>query len=142
MDSAGESSSFIRRQTGLTASEKVASLFQPDALLSAQYFDNRRARIGAEPEKRLMLAILEDAIDCFRDNHSAQCGKSKKLFDQAQAWIFGASDWFYGFENICSALGFNPEYIRKGLIRWGKKQLSNPRGGFLWERTNTPSLIN
>jgi len=48
--------------------EKIASLFQPDTLLSAQYFDTLRRKTLLEPEKRLMLAILEDAINCFQDN--------------------------------------------------------------------------
>ena len=116
---------------GRTPSEKITSLFQPDMLLSSRYFDDRPANTLIEPEKRLMLAILQDAIDCFRDNHWAPCGKSKWLFDETQEWIFGANDWFFGFENICGVLGFNPEYIRKGLMRWRKNKFqSNAVGPF------------
>src|SRR5437867_7485085 len=127
MDSERESSPYTREQTCLTASEKIASLFQPDTLLSAQYFDDRRRKAPLEPVKRLMLAILEDAINCFQDNHRARCGKSKRLFDEAREWIFGVSDWVFGFENICSALGFEPQYIRAGLRRWTEKQSSKHR---------------
>ena len=84
MDSERESSPYTREQTCFTASEKIASLFQPDTLLSAQYFDDRRRKAPLEPVKRLMLAILEDAINCFQDNHRARCGKSKRLFDEAR----------------------------------------------------------
>jgi hypothetical protein len=124
MYSESTSSSYIVEQAGLTGSEQIRSLFQPDTFLSAQYFDDRRIRTSLEPEKRLLLAVLEDAIDCFRENHSARCGKSKQLFDEAQDWILDASDWVFGFENICGALGFNPEYMREGLVRWRQKQLS------------------
>lgn len=48
-----------------TMDEKLASLFQPDTLLSTQYFDNLRRNNLLEPEKRLMLALLEDAIHSF-----------------------------------------------------------------------------
>ncbi len=60
-------SQFTKEHTGLTADEKIAFLFQPDTLLSAQYFENFRRTTFLEPEKRLMLAILEDAIKCFQE---------------------------------------------------------------------------
>ncbi len=53
---------------GLTSEEKIASLFQPDTLLSDQYFENLRRKTCFEPEKRLMLAVLEDAIRYYQDN--------------------------------------------------------------------------
>jgi hypothetical protein len=46
--------------------EKIALLFQPDALLAPQYFENFRRKTPLEPEKKLMLAILEDAVWCYR----------------------------------------------------------------------------
>jgi hypothetical protein len=45
--------------------ERIGSLFQPDSLLVAQYFGTLRRETLFEPEKRLMLAILEDAINGF-----------------------------------------------------------------------------
>jgi hypothetical protein len=51
---------------GINAEEKISSLFDPDTLLSAQYFENLRRKTPIEPEKRLMLAVLEDAVNCFQ----------------------------------------------------------------------------
>ena len=48
--------------------ERIASLFQPDTVLSSQYFENLRRKTLFEPERRLMLAILEDGIDCYLKN--------------------------------------------------------------------------
>jgi len=112
-------SSYVTPQ--LTEAEKYASLFQPDTLLAVEYFDDRRGQTFLEPEKKLMLAVMEDAINCFQDNHSARFGKRKQLFDDAQQWIFAVSDEIFSFENICHALGFDPEYVRKGLLRWCDK---------------------
>jgi len=64
--------------------DRIASLFQPDTLLSTQYFDNMRRRTLLEPEKRLMLAVLEDAVDSFQENLSAESGRRKMLFDDAE----------------------------------------------------------
>jgi hypothetical protein len=43
-----------------------------------------------EPEKRLMLAILEDAINCFQDNLLAQDVRNSRLFHEAEEWIVEA----------------------------------------------------
>lgn len=142
MESETESFPDPTEQTGFTARENITSLFQPDALMVAQFFEDRGSKTRLEPEKRLMLAILEDAVDCFRDNHLARHGKKKQLFDKVQRWIFGVSaGWVFDFENICSVLELNPEYIRKGLVRWKERQLSKQRSASHWEEaTKGPQL--
>src|SRR6266513_837075 len=115
-------------RAGLTASENMAYGFQADPLFSERCFADRRCNIRLEPEKRLMLAILEEAVYCFQDHYSAQHGKNKQLFDSAHRWFFGGSgDWLFSFESICSVLGFNPGYVRQGLVRWREKEISKHR---------------
>jgi hypothetical protein len=107
--------------------EKITSLFQPDTLLSAQYFDTLRRKTRLEPEKRLMLAVLEDAIISFQDNLFAQRSKNQRLFDEAEQWITTpGGDWMFSFDNVCESLGFNPEYVRRGLLRWQEKHRQKP----------------
>ena len=97
---------------------------EPDTLAFAQYFENLRRKTVLEPEKLLMLAVLEDAIHCFRENVLAQGRKKGKLFREIEEWIRKASlDWTFSFESICESLGFNAEYLREGLLRWKEKQL-------------------
>jgi hypothetical protein len=99
--------------------EKITSFFHFDALLSAQYFDTLRRKTLLEPEKRLMLAVLDDAIHCYRDNLFSRRGKNKQLFDAAKEWITAPGDnWIFCFDNVCESLGFNPEYVRRGLLQW------------------------
>ena len=57
---------FMSSETRLSVEEKVASLFQPDTLLPVQYLETFRRKAHLEPEKRLMLSVLEDAIACFQ----------------------------------------------------------------------------
>jgi hypothetical protein len=117
-----------------TMDEKLASLFQPDTLLSAQYFDNLRRKTLFEPEKRLMLALLEDAIHCFQDNLSAQTARKKKLFDETEDWIVETDgDWIFSFDHVCEALGFSPEYVRQGLLRWKEKHTPKRLEAQPWE---------
>jgi hypothetical protein len=125
MDSETARSAYLRDQTGLTAEERIGVRFQPDSLLSAQYFDTLRRKSFLEPEKRLMLAILEDAVDCFQNNVLAQSLKSRRLFQEAEKWIVEVDgDWFFSFENICETLEINPAYVREGLLQW----MISPRG--------------
>ena len=110
---------------GLTAEEKIGSLFQPDSLLSAQYFETLRRKTILEPEKRLMLAILEDGINCFQENLLAQNVGKSRLFQDAEEWIIQSDgNWVFSFENVCEALGINPAYVRQGLLRWKESKLS------------------
>jgi hypothetical protein len=106
--------------------ENLALLFQPDVLISAQYFETLRSTTGLEPEKRLMLAVLEDAVHCFQDNISEQSGTKRKLFEEAEEWLLTEGDeWAFSFENICEALGLGPEYVREGLLSWKERKLTH-----------------
>lgn len=116
------SSGSVREESSFTADERVSSLFQPDTLLSTQYFENLRRETLFEPEKRLMLAILEDGIQCYFDNLHASGVKKQRLFQDADDWIVASDgDWVFSFESVCDALGLNSEYVRQGLLRWREK---------------------
>ncbi len=102
--------------------DKIASLFQPDTVLSEQYFDNLRRKTHFEPEKRLMLALLEDAIRCYQDNLHARTNKRRRLFNDTEEWIVGAADdYVFSFRHVCEALGLSPEYLRQGMLRWKQR---------------------
>src|SRR5712692_3817491 len=92
--------------------ERLGFLFQPDVLIPAQYFDTLRSKTGMEPEKRLMLAVLEDAVRCFQDNVAAESDAKKKLFREAEEWFLAKDDDApLSFDSVCDALGLNPEYV-------------------------------
>jgi hypothetical protein len=100
--------------------ERLASLFE-------------RRKTLLEPEKRLILAILEDAINSFQNNLTAQSGKGKKLFDEAEEWILEQDGyWLFSFESVCEVLGLNPGYVRQGLLRWKDKNLAQSRSPEPW----------
>jgi hypothetical protein len=109
---------------GLDTDERIGSLFQPDTVLAAQYLDTVRRKIILEPEKQLLLAVLEDGINCFQENVAATTAKRKQLFAEAEDWILDSDrDWLFSFENACDVLGLNPAYLRQGLLRWKLRKL-------------------
>jgi hypothetical protein len=94
----------------------VFNPFEPDVI--ARYQFEAQFGIGSlTPQQKLMLAVLTDAIDCFRQYGAASDGRSERLFQEARDWIFERdSDWPFSFENICDTLGLDAGYIRRGLI--------------------------
>lgn len=107
------------RDASFAGEEFVASLFQPDTLVPDQYFAGLHRNGGVEAESRLMLAVLEDAIDCYRENFLFRNPNQQRLFEDAKEWIESADDaWLFSFESICGVLGVDPAYLRQGLLRW------------------------
>ena len=105
--------------------EKVISLFQPDVLVADQFAATFRARDSLGPEKRLILAVLEEAIHCFQKCMFAAGRKSGRLYRDAEEWIMDQnSDWPFSFENSCLALGLNPSYVRRGLLCWRNEKFA------------------
>jgi hypothetical protein len=110
---------------GLSMEERVTSLFQPDTLLPDQYLDTFRRKLHLEPEKKLLLAILEDAIACYQKYIFARDSKGKALFHEAEEWIAeGGGGSVFAFDSVCESLGLNPEYLRRGLTGWTKAALA------------------
>jgi hypothetical protein len=104
--------------------EKLTSLFQPDMLLSHQYFATFRTK-RLEPEKRLMLGVLEDAVACFHRYVFSRNRRERALVNETEDWIRDEnSDYLFSFGNICEVLKLNPEYVRAGLLRWKQKTLT------------------
>lgn len=104
--------------------ERVAALFQPDTLMPAQYLENYRRKTHLEPETRLMLAVLEDGVACYQKYVLARDERGRQLFRDAEEWVLQEdNDWLFSFDNICEAMGLNPEYLRKGMVRWKQAQI-------------------
>src|SRR5467141_476021 len=107
-----------------TLDEKLPGLFEPDTLLPIQYFEAMRKKHLLEGEKRLILSVLEDAIECFMKCIDASTSKSQRLFREADEWIAHEDKrWVFSFDNVCDMLDINPEYMRMGLRRWKDKKL-------------------
>jgi len=105
--------------TDSTNEDRYAGFLQPDAILPAQFFQSLRTKGRFDGERRLMIAVLEDAVNCFMKQLHATDPKARQLFLDAEEWIT-ADDrtWFFSFENVCDTLDLDPEYVRQGLFKW------------------------
>ena len=77
-----------------------------------------------EGEERLMLAVLESAVECFQKYALARTARDKQLFQEAEEWFLEKNDEaLFSFEIICTTLGLHPGHIRKGLMVWKEARL-------------------
>jgi hypothetical protein len=88
-------------------------------LIEAVYKKNLR-----EGEERLMLAVLENAVEYFQKYVLARNPRGKQLFQEAEDWILDKeSGGLFSFESICETLGLHPDHIRKGLMVWKEARI-------------------
>lgn len=104
------------RDVATGAEERVGQLFVPDSILPSQYFDRVARRTDYDGERRLMVAVLEDAVDVYRKLAGAPDARRQQLFRDSEEWIESNDrNWIFSFQNICDVLGIEAEYLRRGL---------------------------
>ena len=104
--------------------ETIVSILRSDTVLPEQFFDTMRRREHLEPEKALLLAILQDAIDSFLKYRGARDKVGKERFHEAKQWILETgNDWIFSFDNVCELLGIDPQFLRRGLLASMEKTL-------------------
>lgn len=108
------------RTTLLAFNLDSAKLFEPDALMADQYYATMRKSQHSDPELRLMAAILEDAVSCLSKDPRRCARPHRKASEEALSWVnaLGEEDWVFSFNNVCETLGFDPNYLRRGLHHW------------------------
>jgi hypothetical protein len=99
----------------LTSYEGIAIL-QPGIVLPAQLVQQPT---NFRPEHRLMLAVLEDAVSCLQRFAQPRGRQQRRAFDGVRRWLLSAAAaWPFSCTNICSALGIDVSYLRRGLAPW------------------------
>ena len=95
---------------------EVAGPIEPDVVLPEQFYG---ARAADDPCRRLMRAMLQDAIRCYQTRLFATGQREHELFAEAREW-FASRDAapFFSFENVCTVLDLDAEHVRAGLRRW------------------------
>jgi hypothetical protein len=82
------------------------------------------------PEKRLLLAVLEEAIAAVQRYVVAERRRGRRLYREAEAWVLSDDmRWPCTFRRICEALGIDPDYLREGVMRWGARRRAHVSDG-------------
>jgi hypothetical protein len=103
-------------------------LIGSDRTWKEHYLSTFRRSEFLEPEKALLAALLQDAIDCFHKHTCAQDREGQELLREAEQWIMrDQDDWVFSFRNVCSVLGVDAEYIRRGILEERARQSAGVR---------------
>jgi hypothetical protein len=72
------------------------------------------------PLKRLMLAVLGDALDCLQRGISdASVSARHRAAMEAAEWVRDTTaDHLFSFNCVCETLGINPAALRESLGAW------------------------
>jgi len=106
------------------------TLFEPDTLISEKYFKTYRLTQPAEAEKKLMFAVLAEALQTYQRFAFSRSPRGQALFHEAKAWFWKeAPDGVFSFSSICEVFGLNPPFLRRGLVQWveGRERSGPPR---------------
>lgn len=88
-------------------------LLQANTVLPSQYL---RARHGHAPEKRLMIAVLQDAINCIEKYRFATDRRGRQHLDEVTEWLLAdETRWPFSFRGICDVLGLDAPVVRHHL---------------------------
>jgi len=104
-----------RRSYSARVFSPIVSLSEPDALSLHQYFDRWRGAAGyLQPERRLMFAVLLDAVECFQKYPFARGNKLNCQVKDTLDWIFKDNhEWPFSFINICEAVGMDAIFAER-----------------------------
>ena len=118
---------------------------EPDSVLPSQFNDRLFGAARTQPEKRLQLAVLADAVATFRRSVGGDRRRARHRLAEVDAWFASdAADGPFTFVAICDSLNIDAAYLRDGLERWraGREataQRDSPDGHVTW-RVAVPPL--
>jgi hypothetical protein len=96
----------------------LARILEPDIFLPSQFYGAGGLSRKLEGEKRLMIAILKDAVECLEKYRGARTSIGRSHYENAIEWVKDTdTEWLFSFTNICDLLGFDPDYMREVLMK-------------------------
>jgi RNA polymerase sigma factor (sigma-70 family) len=93
--------------------ETPAGALEPWALLASQWSGGHAA--GASGERRLMAAVLADAMRTYLKHAHSRFAGGRRLFRETAEWFASRGAGGCSFENVCDVLGIDAERLRDRL---------------------------
>jgi hypothetical protein len=114
----------------LSVDERLIRLIEPEVVLPSQFLAGRSRDTRYLGERRLMAALLEDAIRVYQREAGSRNRRRQRLFRETERWIESSdSDRScpFAFEGVCEVLRLDPDYVRRGLRAWKKRAVRGPQ---------------
>jgi hypothetical protein len=98
----------------------IDKLIVSDVITRSQYYDSRKGQDDDAPLRRLMLAVLRDALACLSSGASGSASNpQRKEARDAAEWIGNKTDEsLFSFNGICETLSIHPDALRESLDDW------------------------
>jgi hypothetical protein len=125
--------------------DSAARVFSAEIMLPDQFFERANAGSAHYAEKRLMLAVLQEAVGTFQRHVDTESGPGVRIFREVEKWFRSSdSSWPFSFENICNALEINPLYLRRALKVWRESLRDLPENtrGYRTRRATVPHSVS
>lgn len=91
---------------------------EPENVLPEQFFNGAASDAAAQPAKRLMLAVLEQAVRDYTRLLGRDSRPARKAVEDLEVWFASDStEWPCSFASICDILGLERNYVRSLLGR-------------------------
>jgi hypothetical protein len=98
---------------------------QTEGILPFQFFGNRRSIRSIEPLRRLMVAMLVDAVRLFQTKFEARQPSTRQEFAEVQRWIFSDDETgMFSFRPMCERWRSTRKPFAKGSLAGKRKGLS------------------
>jgi hypothetical protein len=99
-----------------------------EVLLPVQFHDRPNSASTGEPLRRLMVAMLVDAIRCVQTKFDARQPSRRQDYGNARSWIFSSDEKpVFSFKAVCDALDIDASVVRKYLVQWEEKRLNGEK---------------
>lgn len=93
-----------------------------DVVLPAQFFSTL-VDPRTEPERRLMVAVLEEAISAVLAGANASGEERRSAAVEAERWFASNSrSWPFAFCTLCDVLGLDSDRVRAVIATWRERQ--------------------
>ena len=101
---------------------------RPTLIRSRPFRGERRRETQTEPLRRLMSAVLCEAVDRFQRNLSQTSLYSRCEFVEGEFWLFkDQGKALFSFNNVCDFLSLDPQHIKKAAQQQAPVPYASPR---------------
>jgi hypothetical protein len=96
-----------------------------DAFLPSQYYGDRRPGVSSEGERRLLLAVLRNAITDYLQATDSQTREGRLRCHEVAAWFSNKrpASTIFAYEEICESLEIDPDRLRRWLWSRGNRSM-------------------
>jgi hypothetical protein len=102
--------------TTYAAHDDLPTIFGGVGILPVQFGESRRRKLPSEGERKLLFAVLEDAIRTYLRHRDVPTAHNNEDFLEVAEWLSVDDDTSpFTFLNVCEALGIDADCLRMGI---------------------------